>query len=439
MRLATRTDTGTSKEPHDMRLLIVDDDPDITGSLKDLFETENLSIDVITASSEAEARRIAETVPIDIAVLDIRLGQKNGLDLVPLLKQRNKYIVCLMMTAYRDVQFAVSAIRFGADDYLFKPLEPTHILGTIKRCIKYQNYRRQLDRAESWFRTIFETSDHLMFVSDLNGSLYQINNKASEFCGVVVDDISGKKIWGLQPWQADRRAAAKMRNAFMAADSNSRSSVEVAMETSGNQKKVLEFTVRPLAGGPHNQDYMLVEGRDITDSRRKEENLKLEACHDELTGLANRGQLLDALRSRMAASIRHDRKLSLLFIDLDLFKEVNDRFGHDFGDKVLKKVSERLGRCIRSEDLVARYSGDEFIVLLNETDDLLGAQLVAERVREELSKELTADGIVTSISCSIGIAMYPDHATEPEQLVRLADEAMYCAKREGRNRYCVAT
>ena len=200
MHLARNTDYGVRKESNDMRLLIVDDDPDIIGSLKDLLTTEGISVDVITASSEAEARRIAETESIDIAMLDIRLGQKNGLDLVPLLKQRNKHIACLMMTAHRDVQYAVSAIRFGADDYLYKPLEPTHILSTIKRYMKYQDYRRQRDRAESWFRTIFETSDHLMFVGDLNGNLQQINKKASEFCGVTVDDISGKKIWDLQPW-----------------------------------------------------------------------------------------------------------------------------------------------------------------------------------------------------------------------------------------------
>ena len=439
MHLAMKPGLETGKNTRDMRLLVVDDDLDIIASLKDLFETENVSVEVVTASSEADARRIAETESIDIAMLDIRLGQKNGLDLVPLLKQRNKNIACLMMTAHRDLQYAVSAIRFGADDYLYKPLEPTHILSTIKRYIKYQDYRAQRDRAESWFRTIFETSDHLMFVGDMGGNLYQANVKAGEFCNAAADDIRGKKIWELLPWAANRRSAAKMRNAFMAADSSSRSSVEVTVDTDGDGRTVLEFSVRFLGGDERSQEYLLIEGRDVTDLKKKEERLKLQAFHDELTGLANRSQLLGTLKNSMAVGARRDRKFSLLFIDLDRFKEVNDQYGHDTGDKLLKQVSERLARCVRGEDMIARYSGDEFIAVLNETEDSLIPQVVAERIREELSKSFVIDGVEPAISCSIGIAMYPDHASEPEDLIRKADDAMYRAKRDGRDRFCVAS
>jgi len=420
-----------------VRIVIVDDDPDIIGSLTDLFESGLRNVEVVGASNEADARQIAETMPIDIALLDIRLGQKNGLELVPLLKQKNRYISCLMMTAHRDLKYAVNAIRFGADDYLHKPLEPEHLLATINRFIRYQEFRQQRDRAESWFRTIFDTSGQALFISDLKGEILQLNTAAADLCEIPVNNALGEKIWRVGPWSMERRNEAKIRNAFLAADLEVSSSVDIETEVA-DRRVVIEFVMRPLRKSDSVAGFLLIEGRDITRLKEKERHLRERAYTDELTGLANRANLMGTLESMCSTRAGTDRSFSLLFVDLDHFKNINDLHGHAEGDRLLRKVAQRLQDSVRSGDLVARHSGDEFVAIIQETASGLFAESVAERIRAEIAGMGDTDDKKAGLSVSIGIARFPDHGSTAEELIRLADDAMYKAKREGRNRYKLA-
>lgn len=433
MKLSANVAESSAQPDRGMRLLIVDDDADIVTSLVDLFQAEEIVGEIITARTEAQAREIVESQSIDIALLDIRLGQKNGLDLVPLLKQRNRNVACLMMTAYRDAKYAINAIRFGADDYLYKPLEPVHLLSTIRRFIKYQEYRNQRDRAESWFRTIFQTSDQLLFVTSNTGEIIQINAAAYMFCQTTESKAIGSKLWQLMPWSDSERLAAKLRNAFMAAGSQYRSDVELDTRAPDGKPVILEFSTRPLPENDAESEYLLVEGRDITRSKQKEMELLLRASHDELTGLPNRAYLQERLERHIATGLRRHRDLSLLFIDIDHFKKVNDGHGHEIGDRVLKTIATRISDCLRGEDIVARYSGDEFVAVLSETNNQEQAEVIAERIRDRVAGTIVLEAHNISISCSIGIALFPQHAADAENLIIKADQAMYSAKKKGRN------
>jgi len=433
MNTATKIEKQYPQSHDRVRIVIVDDDLDIIDSLTDLFESGLRNIEVIGASNEADARKIAETMPVDIALLDIRLGQKNGLDLVPLLKQKNRYISCLMMTAHRDLKYAVNAIRFGADDYLQKPLEPEHLLATVNRFIRYQEFRLQRDRAESWFRTIFDTSSQALFISDLKGEIMQLNTAAANLCEIPVNSALGEKIWRVGPWSMERRNEAKIRNAFLAADLEVSSSVDIETEVA-DRKVVIEFLMRPLRKSDSVNGFLLIEGRDITRLKEKERHLKERAYTDELTGLANRAKLMGTLESMCSTRAGTDRNFSLLFIDLDNFKNTNDLHGHAEGDRLMRKVAQALQNCVRSGDLVARHSSDEFVAIIQETAGNPPAESVAERIRAEIAGMGDTDEKKVGLSVSIGIARFPDHGSNAEELVRLADEAMYKAKREGRNR-----
>ena len=422
-----------SQQLNGVRLLIVDDDADIVDSLVDLLQMEGIAGEVVTARTETEARKIAETMPIDIALLDIRLGQASGLDLVPLLKQRNRNIACLMMTAYRDAKYAVNAIRFGADDYLYKPLEPVHLLGTIRRFIKYQEFRNQRDRAESWFRAIFQTSDQLLFVADQSGQISQVNGAASTFCKTDERQMIGCKLWQLAPWCESERQAAKVRNTFMAAGPDSCAGVDVETRGQDGSAVVLAVSIRPLPGTYGGDQFYLVEGRDITRVKQKEVDLLDRASHDELTGLPNRAHFVERLGQLTSSGHRRHRELSVLFIDIDQFKVINDSYGHETGDRVLKTIAARISDCLRGEDVVARYSGDEFVAVLSEVSNLEQAEEVAERIRSSITETVSIDPENITISCSIGIALFPRHATDPENLIIKADQAMYGAKKMGRN------
>ena len=172
-------------------------------------------------------------------------------------------------------------------------------------------------------------------------------------------------------------------------------------------------------------------------THRKQKHLFGLAHFDQLTGLPNRTLLLDRLNQAISVSGRTSREISLLFIDLDGFKPVNDTYGHAIGDQLLKEVATRLLSCLREGDTAARIGGDEFVVILIESDTDRAAT-VAQRILETLRMcyEFGKKSI-NSISASIGIAEFPSHAGELDALLTAADKAMYVAKNAGKDRYSV--
>lgn len=180
--------------------------------------------------------------------------------------------------------------------------------------------------------------------------------------------------------------------------------------------------------------YRRVQERDRDAQRR----IEMLAHFDTVTGLPNRALLADRLAQETARARRGSNPFAILMFDLDGFKKVNDTWGHAAGDRVLAQVGERVRRCVRASDTVGRLGGDEFLAILPETT-LEGALGVAEKIREALSEPYPLEQAVAQLSSSIGVALFPEHGTDPEALQRAADAALYRAKREGKNRTEVAT
>ncbi|WP_100374497.1 sensor domain-containing diguanylate cyclase [Bacillus sp. FJAT-45037] len=177
---------------------------------------------------------------------------------------------------------------------------------------------------------------------------------------------------------------------------------------------------------------------DITVRKNLEFELKQMAYHDELTDLPNRKSLDRQIEKALARSKRHDHNFSIMFIDLDDFKVVNDTMGHDAGDTLLKEVVSRLNESIREEDLVARIGGDEFIVLFEETSKG-EIEEIARRILEYVSKPYNINEKEANISLSIGISMFPDDGEDKDTLIEHADTAMYFSKYNGKNCYKLYT
>jgi diguanylate cyclase (GGDEF)-like protein len=165
------------------------------------------------------------------------------------------------------------------------------------------------------------------------------------------------------------------------------------------------------------------------------------AKHDFLTGLPNRSLLTDRLAQSMALAQRHDRKVALIYLDLDHFKHINDSLGHAVGDQLLQSVAKRLQDCVRLSDTVCRQGGDEFVVLLAEVQTAQDAHLTAEKLLKTMAEPLLIGSHRLHVTLSIGISLYPDHGhgQDVETMVKNADIAMYHAKRSGRNNYQVFT
>ncbi len=168
-----------------------------------------------------------------------------------------------------------------------------------------------------------------------------------------------------------------------------------------------------------------------------ERSLELDhlAHHDNLTELPNRLLLSDRLDQTLKYATRHNKKIAILFIDLDNFKKINDSLGHSVGDIILQESAQRLNRCIRETDTVARLGGDEFTVIINDIKDNDIVTDIATKIILALQEKFLIQGHDLYVTTSIGISIYPDDATTPEELLKNADAAMYKAKEGGRNTY----
>ncbi|XLZ71863.1 diguanylate cyclase [Massilia sp. SR12] len=163
------------------------------------------------------------------------------------------------------------------------------------------------------------------------------------------------------------------------------------------------------------------------------------ALHDPLTGLPNRRLLEDRIATAVQHAARQQRRTAVMYLDLDGFKAINDTHGHAYGDEILKQVAQRLVNSSRKEDTVARIGGDEFVIVMGDVGALPDAQEPASKLIEVVAQPYHVNGLTLQLSTSLGIALYPDDATTVDNLMHVADAALYQAKRTGKNRYCVAS
>jgi diguanylate cyclase (GGDEF)-like protein/PAS domain S-box-containing protein len=273
-----------------------------------------------------------------------------------------------------------------------------------------------------------------LFLFDVDGSLLYMNPEAERLLGWTGDELANRNIHQLIHRHEQEPVPPEKCGIQRALTDGRTHRVE---EDSFIRKDGSRLPVA-YAAAP-----MLREGRivgvvtvfeDISERKRLREELEHLATHDTLTGLLNRGELERLLLRERQRAERYGHPLAVLMLDIDHFKAVNDTYGHRTGDAVLKAFAARLAEHARSADVVARYGGEEFVLLLPETS-VPAATAMAERLRASLNEApIEVAGIHGAITASIGVAGYPAHGTTEEQLLRAADEAMYTAKKDGRNR-----
>lgn len=184
-------------------------------------------------------------------------------------------------------------------------------------------------------------------------------------------------------------------------------------------------------------DFLVAVTQDITERKALEARLAHDALHDTLTGLPNRAMFVDRLSQVLESARRRQGRAAVLYLDLDGFKNVNDTRGHAAGDALLQQVADRLQQCVRAEDTVSRFGGDEFGVVLANVGHPEDCDIVARKIIEAISAPFDLDGGPVAISASVGAALFPDHGEDGATLVARADTAMYAAKNAGRNQFLV--
>jgi diguanylate cyclase (GGDEF)-like protein/PAS domain S-box-containing protein len=248
---------------------------------------------------------------------------------------------------------------------------------------------------------------------------------------------------GRNAWIDDVRSDPNFPRAEIAAEVGVKSGFAVPVLAGADVVAVLEFFAAEIVEPDEELLQVLDDiGRQlgrVFERARSEEQLRHFADHDALTGLATARLGMDRLAGASAMARRNNSKAALLFIDLDGFKAVNDTFGHEAGDQLLKGVADRLTSCVREVDTVARIGGDEFMIVLSSINGKSGAEKVANSVIDTLSQPFELDTHVAIVGASIGIALYPEHGEQPEAIRKSADEAMYEVKRTGKNNYLFAS
>jgi diguanylate cyclase (GGDEF)-like protein/PAS domain S-box-containing protein len=279
-------------------------------------------------------------------------------------------------------------------------------------------------------RATIEHAADAFFVYDAGGKIFDVNRRACEALGYTREELLSLSMTDVEAILLPEGIAGLWRRLA--------SGEPVTTEGAHRRKDGTAFPVEirvALLGEVAGRRLALSIARDITGRKALEEGLSQSALHDSLTGLPNRALLMDRLEHAVARAHRRKTPLTVLYLDLDEFKAVNDASGHECGDRLLEEVGRRLDTGARSSDTVARLGGDEFVVLLEDIGDEREATLAADRMRKDLEAPFDVGGRELSVTASIGVAVGPSSGVGPRELLRNADLAMYRAKGNGRNRH----
>lgn len=415
-------------------ILVVSGERSLHTVLRGFLEGEGFLI--MAAEDGASALALLQRQAVDMVLLDLHLSGMSGRELCLTINRQmaEPPPLLVMIERYQDVE-AHQLHEAGVADYVRKPPHLPVLLQRIRTLLRAQQTCRALGLLTQKYEMILDTVDSGICGVDCHGLIAYMNQAGRHLLGYTTDELLGRhcqEIFHI----ALAGSESFEENCFPFLDSDQEDAPahfnEARMERRDGSTFLAELRSAPLI-----LDGRLTGGvavfQDITERQKAEQLIRHMANHDALTNLPNRNHLLARLPQAICLARRQERPLFLLFIDLDRFKPVNDLHGHAVGDEVLIQVGKRLKSAVRTADSVCRLGGDEFVILLESASSLHGAIMVAERAIELLNQPVDVHGLCCSIGASIGIAAYPDNAATADELLRHADQAMYEAKKRGRN------
>nr|WP_314305428.1 EAL domain-containing protein [Brevibacillus parabrevis] len=295
-----------------------------------------------------------------------------------------------------------------------------------------KHMEEEVRKSEELYRLIAENTSDIISIVNAEGDFLYLSpaHKA-----VFDHDVPDERFHNLFEWivEDDRDIMAfAIQHTY---STRKEYTVECRIQTSRKETIWTESKINPIVDELSNVSKLLFVTRDITDRKQSEELIHHLAYHDALTDLPNRRMYTQHLSREIMQAKRFQSNLAVLFLDLDRFKDVNDSFGHDVGDLLLVEAANRLKACLRPNDVAARLGGDEFTVLLSQLTDREEAAALANRIMEALQRPFILQDHSFNVSCSIGIALYPQDGDNADDLLKRADTALYTVKSRGKNGY----
>ena len=280
--------------------------------------------------------------------------------------------------------------------------------------------------------TAFECTFEGILVTDAANVIESVNPAFTRITGYTAAEVIGKTPSLLASGRHDAAFYQAMREALA---QTGHWQGEICNRRKGGEVYVEWLTINAVKDKSGRVTNYVAVFTDFTTRKAAEDQMRFLAQHDALTGLPNRTLLHERLLRAIPHARRNGRKLAVIFLDLDGFKEINDNFGHHAGDQMLRVVAQRLTDAVRAEDTVARLGGDEFILVLEEIADTAAIPAVVVKIIESIGRPIIFDGKEMHIATSVGISLYPDDGVDADALVNNADAAMYRAKEMGSNAF----
>ena len=426
-----------------VRLLTVDDEEAIRGGVAAYFEDSGYLVS--EASDGLAALELIRQSQPDIVITDLRMPRMDGLELIDAVTAEFENLPIVVLSGTGVLADAIDALRRGAWDYLTKPIQDLAELEIIvqrsleraRLIIENRRYQTNLEslveeRTAQLHKltTAVEQSANSVVITSTDGIIEYVNPRFCMVTGYRSEEVLGQKPSllksGHQPPElyADLWKTIKSGKEWRGEFRNKRKNGTLYWELCSIAP------VRNDAGAITN--YVAIK-EDISIRKAQEEVLTWQASHDTLTGLNNRYFLESHLSSEIMRLDKQRHYLSLLLIDIDNLKFINDTFGHDFGDRLLVAIANRLKQAGCPNCIVARFLGDEFALVPPFFEGSTQVSSLVSRVREQLAELFTVDGAEVAITASIGVVTFPNDGENVDNLLRNAEAAMYEAKRLGRN------
>ena len=346
-------------------------------------------------------------------------------------KVRQQAIKCLKKESFEPYEYRFTR-KDGELRYILETVTPIMFKGKRATLGSFMDITERKIMEEK-YRGILENIQEAYFEVDLNGHCIFFNDSLCRITGYPREELSGASYKNITDEENSRIVFQAFHKVFKTGQPTE--GFDWRIKRKDGTQSYIEASVslqKTASGKPVGFKGII---RDITERKNIEQELQHLATHDTLTGLPNRlmvGQLLD---HAIQSAHRYNRQLAVFFVDLDRFKTVNDSLGHDAGDRLLKEVAARLRQSLRHVDVVGRLGGDEFIILIEDFQDVKQLEILAHKILATVMQPMFLLGEECRVTASIGISVFPQHGRDEQSLMKNADIAMYFAKEEGKNNF----
>ncbi len=425
--------------------MVVDDDLSLRLSMGAALKKSGFNVMEVENGHQALDQFLSQRP--DLVLLDVMMPGMNGFETCTAIRSLTwgTHTQILMVTGLEDTSSIEKAFEAGANDFVSKPINWAMLGHRARYMLRAGKAFEELNRNKSRLAKTQELAKLGNWQIDLATEEFNCSSEACRLLGLnPATQVSFLDFLSPIPTHKRDMVKTKIDQAVTGLETFS---LSYPIQLSASPRKHILNQGEIVFNEEGVPELMLGVVQDITQLKQAEEEIRLLAFYDGLTGLANRMLFLDRLDQTIILAKRYRQIFALLFLDLDRFKRINDTLGHHAGDLLLKQVAKTLRRCIRgcdtvttgnvkkSDSVIARLGGDEFTILLSNIRNPGNAALVARRIIREITVAHTLDGHEISVTTSIGVSLFPQDGEDSEILLKNADSAMYHAKGNGRNNY----